>query len=381
MADLLVLFEHPEWQKPLFAALDRRGVTYETLDLKTAAFVAGDPPPARVVFNQASPSAYVRGNARAVPAALAYLSALEGSGATVVNGARAFAFELSKTTQSAVIRRLGLRTPRSIAFNNLDALARRLREERAWRWPALLKPEQGGSGARIKKVASYDELRAHVESTRGIWEPDGLLLLQEYFLHDAERGVVRIEPLGGELLYAMRVVSHGRFNLCPSEVCNPEDGDGHCEVPASEAPAPVAFYSFKEVPAEAVAEAKRIARAGGIDVGGIEYLESNGERIFYDVNANSNLRAPIAREHGFDPFERVADFLLAAASRAAPVSLCPSLSIRRGLVGLSPRNGSDRTIFRAVKSGERSPRCNACNGRASAGTRPCTPHPIRRSTR
>ena len=26
--DLIVMFEHPEWQKPLFAALDRRGVDY-----------------------------------------------------------------------------------------------------------------------------------------------------------------------------------------------------------------------------------------------------------------------------------------------------------------------------------------------------------------
>ena len=26
--DLVVLFEHPEWQKPLFSALDRRKVRY-----------------------------------------------------------------------------------------------------------------------------------------------------------------------------------------------------------------------------------------------------------------------------------------------------------------------------------------------------------------
>ncbi|MBS2012548.1 MAG: hypothetical protein JST00_06665 [Deltaproteobacteria bacterium] len=322
MIDVLVLFEHPEWQKPLFAALGARGVAYDTLDLKKAAFVAGDVPPARVVFNQASPSAYVRGNARAVPAALAYLSALEGSGAAVINGARAFAFELSKTTQAALIRRLGLRTPRSIAFNDLDALRTKLDDEKVWRWPALLKPEQGGSGARIKKVSSYDELRAHVESTRGIWEPDGLLLLQEYFEHDHERGVVRLELLGGELLYAMRVVSHGRYNLCPSEVCNPADGEGaHCDVPPKEEAKPVEFHSFKEVPRDAVDAAKRIAKAGGIDVGGIEYLESRGERVFYDVNANSNLRGPIAREHGFDPFERVAEFLAATARRSGSRSI------------------------------------------------------------
>jgi glutathione synthase/RimK-type ligase-like ATP-grasp enzyme len=59
--------------------------------------------------------------------------------------------------------------------------------------------------------------------------------------------------------------------------------------------------------------AKKIAAAGGIDVGGIEYLESNGERIFYDVNANSNLRPSIAEEHGFDPFERVVDYLVKRA--------------------------------------------------------------------
>ena len=314
--DVLVLFEHPEWQKPLFAALEKKGVRYDTLDLKKAAFVAGDAPAAPVVFNQASPSAYVRGNTRAVPLALSYMRALEAAGSVVLNGHRAFALELSKTAQAALLGRLGLRNPRSIVFNDVDALREQLAKEKAWRWPALLKPEQGGSGARIVKLGSYDEVRAHVESTKGIWEPDGVLLLQEYFEHDHERGIVRMEFLGGELLYAMRVVSHGRYNLCPSEACNPESGEGICEIPSPTEAKPVEFYAFKEVPAEAVAAGKRVVDVGGIDVGGIEYLESNGERIFYDVNANSNLRAPIAREHGFDPFDRVADWLIARVRAA-----------------------------------------------------------------
>lgn len=292
-----------------------KGVRYDTLDLKKAAFVAGALPEAPVVFNQASPSAYVRGNARAVPLALAYLKALEAAGRTVLNGHRAFALELSKTMQAALIGRLGLRTPRSIVFNDVDALREQLAREEAWRWPALLKPEQGGSGARIVKLGSYDEARAHIEGTRGIWEPDGVLLLQEYFEHDPEQGIVRMEFLGGELLYAMRVVSHGRYNLCPSEACNPESGGGTCEIPSPAAAPPVEFYAYKGVPAEAVAAGMRIMAAGGIDVGGVEYLESNGERVFYDVNANSNLRAPIAREHGFDPFARVVDWLIAHAGR------------------------------------------------------------------
>lgn len=314
--DVLVLFEHPEWQRPLFDALEKKGVRYDTLDLKKAAFVASDVPAAPVVFNQASPSAYVRGNARAVPLALAFMRALEASGRVVLNGHRAFALELSKTTQAALLGRLGLRTPRSIVFNDVDALSAALAKEEGWRWPALLKPEQGGSGARIVKLGSYDEVRAHVEGTKGIWEPDGVLLLQEYFEHDHERGIVRMEFLGGELLYAMRVVAHGRYNLCPSEACNPEAGEGSCAIATPAEAKPVEFYAFKEVPAEAVAAGERIVEAGGIDVGGIEYLESNGERVFYDVNANSNLRGPIAREHGFDPFERVAAWLMAHVDAA-----------------------------------------------------------------
>jgi len=124
---------------------------------------------------------------------------------------------------------------------------------------------------------------------------------------------VRMEFIGGELLYAMRVVSHGAFNLCPSELCNPVQGSqGACVVP--EAPprkTTVEFFAYPEVPAEAVAIGKRIFRAAGLDVGGIEYLETGDQRIFYDVNANSNLRPAIAKEYGFDPFDRVVDWLVA----------------------------------------------------------------------
>jgi len=74
--DLVVLFEHPEWQKPLFAALERRGIAFEPFDLKRAAFSNVDIPAADVYFNQASPSASVRGNTRAVPLALAYMRTL-----------------------------------------------------------------------------------------------------------------------------------------------------------------------------------------------------------------------------------------------------------------------------------------------------------------
>jgi len=316
-ANLAILFEHPEWQKPLFQALERRRIDYAAVDLKKAAFSDTDEPLAPLYFNQASPSAYVRGNTRAVPYALAYMRALEIRGVRVLNGADAFALELSKTAQAALLRRLGVPTPRVWTFNDVEAIRARAHEIA---FPVLLKPEQGGSGARIMMVESLEHLEALLIQRPEHWLPDNLLLLQEYVPSDPARGIVRMEFLGGEFLYAMRVISHGRFNLCPAPVCNPEDGEAAaCELPAEKTSAPPAeFFPYKEVPAQAVSWGKAIMAAGKLDVGGIEYLEAHdGRLVFYDVNANSNLRPSVAQTFGFDPFERVVDYLVREIRRAA----------------------------------------------------------------
>jgi glutathione synthase/RimK-type ligase-like ATP-grasp enzyme len=318
-AELAVLFEHPEWQKPLFAALERRGVPFMPVDLKQAAFSTIELPEARLYFNQASPSAYLRGNTRAVPFALALMRSLELRGARVLNGSDVFALELSKSAQATLLHTLGIDTPRSIVFNDVSALRARATE---LTWPALLKPEQGGSGARIEVVESLEQVEDIFSRDPSIWLPDNLFLLQEYLPHDPDQGIVRLEFLGGELLYAMRVKTHGRFNLCPSPVCTPDEGDGVCEIPAQQADAPpVEFSPYHEVPADAVRIATRIVRAAHLDVGGIEYLETDdGRRVFYDVNANSNLRPSIGAAFGFDPFERVVDYLVAQIRRQSAVA-------------------------------------------------------------
>ena len=312
--DLVVLFEHPEWQKPLFAALERRRVNFASFDLKRAAFDPDAVPAAPLYFNQASPSAYVRGNTRAVPFVYSLMRSLELGGARVLNGSAAFALELSKSAQAALMRKLHVVHPRTLAFNDVESAITQWGDQ----WPALLKPEQGGSGARMYLLNSADELARTLAERPDLWFPDNLLLLQEYFPVDPAQGIVRMEFLGGELLYAMRVISHGAFNLCPSETCNPVSGEGHCAVPEVKPAKPVEFYPYPAVPAGAVASGKQIMSAGGLDVGGIEYLEaSDGRLVFYDINANSNLRAPIGQAFGFDPFERVVDYLLAQIARVS----------------------------------------------------------------
>lgn len=303
MKQIVIIHEHPAWQKPLFEALSRRGIDFGIVDLKKDVLNPDLEPESRLYFNQASPSAYVRGNTSSVPMALAFMQSLETMGVRVLNGSSAFLLELSKSAQISLMKTLGVDHPKSLLFHNVDqALSQ-------WDlWPALLKPQQGGSGARMYLLESKEDLKKLLRLDPGIWFPDHLLMLQEYFPIPREQGIVRMEFVGGELLYAMRVVSHGSFNLCPSEMCNPADGkDSVCEIPQGK---PVEFFACPEVPTEAVAMGKRLVEAGKLDVAGIEYLQSeDGRLIFYDVNANSNLRPAIASHFGFDPFERVVDYL------------------------------------------------------------------------
>ena len=304
-----VLYEHPTWQQPLFDALDKRGVDYLAYDVKSAAFDLREDVQASIIFNQLSPSAYVRGNGHTVPFALALLDHFESKGARVLNGASAFRLELDKIAQIRLMRDLGMDYPWTIAFNNVEAL---WEHEEVLNFPAILKPNQGGSGARMAEVNSLNELKCLLEKDSSLWQPDPVLLLQEKLDHDpAKQGIVRLEFLDGELLYAMRVVGVSGFNLCPSIDCNPEgDEEGACAVPSATPTSDPQFLPYPEVPAEVVEEASRLFKATGFDVGALEYLiTSDGRRVFYDINANSNLRRSVGLAMGFDPFDKVAEYL------------------------------------------------------------------------
>lgn len=125
------------------------------------------------------------------------MRALQIRGVRVLNGADAFTLELSKTTQAV-----------------------------------LLKPEQGGSGARIMLVESF----AHLEA------------------------LSRSIPSTG----------------CRTTCCS-------CR------------STFPRTPPRA----------------------QDGRLMFYGINANSNPRPSIAQAFGFDPFERVVDFLVREIKRGA----------------------------------------------------------------
>jgi hypothetical protein len=307
-----VLYEHPAWFGPLFAELERRGVPYEPLHAAEHVFDPAEPEsPYSLVVNRMSPSAWTRGHADAIFHTLDYLAYLDEIGAPVLNGHRAYGFELSKARQAALISRLGLAYPRTRVIHRPEHAVDAARE---LEFPVLVKPNVGGSGAGIRSFDSLEELDASgYELDLGI---DGIGLVQEH-LPAAGGHVVRVEILGGELLYAIKLrLAEGSFNLCPADYCKlPGIRDG-----VSGRGLPIEAY---DAPHDVVEGAKQIVEAAGMDLGGVEYLvnERDGRPYYYDVNALSNFVADAPNVVGFDPFVDLVDLIVERARSADVVAL------------------------------------------------------------
>jgi glutathione synthase/RimK-type ligase-like ATP-grasp enzyme len=294
---LAILYEHPRWFQPLFAELRARGIAFEEWKAESLAL---DPERAAwpdLVLNRMSPSARWRGHGCGQFAALELLRLLGRRHVEVVNGAAAYEAEISKFVQLDLFARCGVRAPRTRAANSAAAL---LSVAGELRFPILLKPNCGGAGSGMLRCDSL----ANVESCVAQLDfgADNVILAQEY--HAPRDGVIhRVEVLGGEFLYALRVEASA-FNLCPADACRASQRRVESFTPAPELAGAVLA----------------VARAAHLDVGGVEYLvdASTGETLFYDLNALSNF-LPNARELiGFDPTARFVDYLerrLEAVSR------------------------------------------------------------------
>jgi hypothetical protein len=334
---IAIYHEHPDWFKPLFAELERRGLPYDRLDAASHAFDPAEDAsdvPYSLVFNRASPSAYLRGHAQSTFYTLHWLRHLERLGIPTVNGSAIYALELSKASQLDLLQSLGLPYPRSRVINHPSQAVGAARAA-SLRYPVLVKANVGGSGAGIVRFDSEEALAETARSGGVTLGVDGTALVQEAApLRDGH--ITRVETLAGEYLYAIDVYpAQGSFDLCPADACQRIDGvelvRAACAVDAPKTGLRVQAATPSR---EVIAEVERIARAAQLDVGGIELLvdDRDGRHYYYDINALSNFVADAENVVGFDPFARLVDYL---ESRLRPRSVPGSSGRRTQDVGRS----------------------------------------------
>ena len=294
MPELAILYEHPAWFEPLFAALERGGIDYVAIPVGDHRFdPARSSPPAPVIFNRVAMSSFLREPEHPLFYTMALLDHWRGLGATILNGPEVLVVDSSKARQLSLLHRLGLAAPRTRVVHRATDLAKAAEEIG---YPLLVKANIGGSGAGIMRFDSAAELNAVVAAGDAPNSVDKVLLVQEAV--PARAGVIwRLETLGGSFLYALEIAGAGQFDLCPADACGEDRG-------------PIPMRAF-DPPTEIVTAAEQVAQAMGMDVGGVEVMidDRDGTAKFYDINALSNFVAKPMEVLGYNPHDRLVDWL------------------------------------------------------------------------
>jgi hypothetical protein len=274
---IAIYHEHPDWFRPLFAELERRGTPFVRLDANRHRYDAAAPrPPYALVFNRMSPSAWTRGHGHGIFYTLQYLEHLERLGVRVVNGAEAFSHRdlqgkaalVARAPRAPVSPRA--RHPRCITCTGRgagSAISDRGEAEHRRQWRRGSPLRHAGGRARRRRGRRLEPGNRQHRTGAGV---------------RARRGgrIVRVEVLGGKYLYAIRVYTTGEsFDLCPADICRGLDG-AELERNACPADAPKNGLRVEnyQPPAAIVADVERIMDAAGIDVGGVEYVVGRARR-------------------------------------------------------------------------------------------------------
>lgn len=300
-----VIHENDAWVEPLRAAFAELRLPFEEWFLSEGLLDLSAAPPEGVFYNRMSASSHTRGHRYAAELTGGVLRWLESHGRRVVNDSRALRLEVSKIEQYEALKACGIRTPRTIAAvgkRHLVDAARRMGG------PFITKHNRAGKGLGVKLFHDVAALEAHVASPAFEDSVDGITLIQEY-IRAPEPYITRVEFVGGEFLYAVRVDTSFGFELCPADVC--QVGDAFCPVGES-APA-AAAPRFRIVPgfdSPLIPKYRRFIADHGIGIAGIEFIEdAAGEIYTYDVNTNTNYNPAAEAEAGIHGMRAIAAFL------------------------------------------------------------------------
>ena len=313
---IAIYYEQPNWFKPLFAELDRRGTAYVALNAVDHTWSPADHPEEQysLIFNRMSPSAWNRDHGDQIFYTLGFLEHCQARGLKVLNGFKAFQSELSKAGQLTLMDTLGIPYPKARVIHRASQAPG---ATAGLRFPVVVKPNIGGSGAGVKRFDHISQLEAAAQLPAG--DPDALALgmdstaLVQEFIPARDAHIVRVEVLNGKFLYAIKVHITGEtFDLCPADICRTTSGvdlnRAACAIDAPKSGITVEAYT---PPPEAIADVELIMKHSGIDIGGVEYItdDRDGQRYYYDTNALSNFVADGKNVLGFDPFVKLVEWL------------------------------------------------------------------------
>lgn len=290
---IYVIHENDEWTIHLIKRLEELNVPYETWHLDEGIVNLNEAPPEGVFYNRMSASSHTRGHRYAPELTGAVLDWLEFYGKRVLNGSNALRLELSKVKQYTQLEKYGIQVPKTVAAVGKEKILEAAKSLNTV--PFITKHNRAGKGLGVQLFYSLEALQQHLDSPTFEESVDGITLVQQY-VKSPDQCITRVEFVGGEYVYSVRVDTSEGFELCPADAC--QIGDLFC--PVGEDPKDQMKFRIVENPREELIEKyRRFLKGNGIDVAGIEFIvDEDGTVYTYDVNTNTNYNADAEEEAG-----------------------------------------------------------------------------------
>lgn len=311
---VFIIHENEEWTKPLITALESRNIPYSNWDMSAGLLDVSQPAPEGVFYNRISASSHTRGNRFAPEMTVGVLAWLESQGRITFNGRSALNLEISKLVQYAALDRVELLVPQTIAVSTPEDV---IKAYQALPFDEVItKHNRAGKGLGVQLLKSEAAAREHINNPEFEESVDGLTLVQQY-IRSADGTITRVEFIGREFLYAVKVDTSNGFELCPADVCSLDEG--FCATEAS------AKFLFDIIPGFETTDTgklllpkmKALMNNEGLDVAGFEFVtDDSGRHYCYDINTNTNYNSDAESRYGVSAMDCLAEHLgkeLAAA--------------------------------------------------------------------
>lgn len=304
---IYVIHENADWTAPLYDAFEALGLAYHDWNLSRVSLDLSQEAPQGIFYNRMSASSHSRGNRYAPEMTAGVLAWLEGQERTVINGRTALHLEISKLIQYAALRKAGLNVPKTIAgADSADIIAG---FDAFGGMPVITKHNRAGKGLGVQLFRSKSALSDYVQGADFAPSVDGVTLVQRY-IASPDQTINRVEFVGRELVYAVRVDTSNGFELCPADVCALEASTCMADSEPRFAFEIDTDFATSGLGQELVPKMQEVMAAEGLDVAAFEFItDSDGMAYVYDINTNTNYNSDAETRAGLSAMGRLAAYL------------------------------------------------------------------------
>jgi hypothetical protein len=283
---IYIIHENEEWVIPLRHTLEKIEAPYKEWFLNEGIIQISEEPPTGVFYNRMSASSHTRGHRFGPEYTANVLAWLKSYDRKIVNGPDAIRLEVSKVAQYAELKKYDITFPKTYAAigkNQILTAAKNFTNT-----PFITKHNRAGKGLGVKLFRTLAALETYVNSEEFDDPIDGITLLQEY-IESPDSSITRVEFIGSELVYAVKIDTSQGFELCPADSCQIDDA--YCPTTKDKTYKFSIIKNFgeKEFEKTLIDKYRKLMENNDIQIAGIEFIQDKkGNSYTYDINTNTN---------------------------------------------------------------------------------------------